>query len=79
LEIHSGIVQTDIENLREQAEYLNDCLERLRKNLNSMPDPKEARWLETMMESSWRALQNHIKQLEKLEYKDPLVSTLFKR
>lgn len=76
---YQGIVRPDIENLREQAEYLNACLERLRKNIDSYPDIKEALWLESMMVSSLISLESHIKQLEALEYKSPMKSTLFRK
>ena len=69
----------DIENLKEQAENLSSCLERLRKNINSYPDIQEARWLESMMVSSLISLKSHIGQLEALGYRDPMVSTLFKK
>ncbi|MBA3046122.1 MAG: hypothetical protein KKH41_03130 [Candidatus Thermoplasmatota archaeon] len=72
-------MSSDIENLKEQAVNLTACLERLRNNINDFPDVKEARWLETMMMSSLSALENHIRQLEKLEYRSTMVSTLFRK
>ncbi|MFO7619462.1 MAG: hypothetical protein R6W91_07425 [Thermoplasmata archaeon] len=72
-------MQTDIENLKEQAENLNACLEHLRKNIGSFPDPKEARWLESLMVSSLISLESHIKQLEALDPTVSMPSVLFKR
>jgi hypothetical protein len=72
-------VNPDIENLREQAMHLNACLERLRRNIDSYPDIREARWLETLMESSLMSLESHIKQLEPLESTSRMKAALFKK
>jgi hypothetical protein len=68
LENYLGVVATDIDSLKEQAQ-----------NLNKFPSVKEARWLESMMESSLIALDNHIRELEKLGYKGSMPNTLYKR
>jgi hypothetical protein len=47
--------------------------------MGAFPDIKEARWLEDMMASSLRALRNHIRELEKLEYRPAMRNMLFKR
>ena len=70
---------TDIDSLKEQAQNLNACLERLRNNLDKFPSIKEARWLESMMESSLIALDHHIHELEKLAYRDGMPNQLFKK
>lgn len=70
---------TDIESLKEQAQNLNACLERLRHNMDKFPNTKEAKWLESMMESSLIALDHHIKELEKLSYRKTMPNTLYKR
>lgn len=69
----------DLENLREQAQNLESCLARLRTSADAFPDPKEARWLETLMESSLLALRSHIKELEKLEYRPSHQNVMFPR
>lgn len=72
-------VVTDVDNLKEQAQNLSECLERLRNNMDKFPNQKEARWMEQMMESSLNALDQHIKQLEKLGYRGGMHNELFKR
>ena len=79
LENYLGVVVTDIDGLKEQAQNLNACLERLRHNMDKFPSMKEARWLESMMESSLIALDHHIRELEKLGYADSMHNTLYKR
>ena len=70
---------TDIDNLKEQAQNLNACLENLRHNMGKYPNQKEMRWMETMMESSLIALDSHIRELEKLTPKKQMSNKLFKR
>jgi hypothetical protein len=61
-------VPPDLENLREESENLRSRLERLRQSNDAFPGKKEAAWLEGMMRSSLPALDNHIRELEKLSY-----------
>ncbi|MDO9537750.1 MAG: hypothetical protein Q7J68_05490 [Thermoplasmata archaeon] len=69
----------DIESLKEQAQYLNACLERLRSNMDTYPDIKEAKWLESMMVSSLIALDHHIHELERLGIQNYSPNKLFKK
>jgi len=72
-------VTLDIDNLKEQAQNLSACLENLRNNMDKFPSIKEARWLESMMQSSLIALDTHIKELEKLGYRNSMPNKLFKK
>jgi hypothetical protein len=72
-------VPADIENLREQAQHLSDCLERLRNSKDKFPNPKEARWMEKMMESSLIALDNHIRELDRLQYRDRVTHRMYRK
>lgn len=68
-----------MDNLKEQAKNLNDCLERIRSNMDRFPNQKEMRWMEQMMASSLVALDQHIKQLEKLGYRGGMQNELFRK
>jgi len=71
-------VVADVDSLKEQAQNLSECLERIRTNMEKFPNQKEMRWMEQMMESSLIALDQHIKQLEKLGYRGGMRNELFK-
>ena len=69
----------DVDSLKEQAKNLHDCLERIRSNMEKFPNQREMRWMEQMMESSLVALDQHIRQLEKLGYRGGMHNEMFKR
>jgi hypothetical protein len=61
-------VIVDLDELREQTQNLHDCLDRLKNNMDILPDNREAVKLQSMiMTLSLQVLDSHIKELEKLE------------
>jgi len=69
----------EIGSLKEQAQNLSKCLERLKSNMDRYPNQKEMRRMETMMESSLIALDSHIRELERLSPRKQMPNQLFKK
>ena len=58
-----------MDELKEQTQNLHACLDRLKNNADILPDNREAVNLQSMiMTLTLQVLDNHIKELEKLEH-----------